>query len=97
MVRGLNKLRQAIRRPNLDAELDKRKTAAMFMLERKYGKSIIELLSDTTITGYQLAHRLGIDPYKLSRWRKRLGIKARPTGRRRLIDLGRNGGSNDAS
>jgi len=64
----------------------KPKTWAMRMVEERYGKPVEQLIHElyveqgmtTTATG---AH-LGIDGSAVSRWMERLGIPARPRGKR---------------
>jgi len=58
------------------------KTGTMLRLERKHKQSIRELLTPRSgISGAELAKRLGVSEAVISRWRKRLGIKA-PAARR---------------
>ena len=55
-------------------EVDKLKTARMFMLEREWQQDICELL-DGTQNGLTLAHKYCVTEACISKWRKRLGIQ----------------------
>ena len=72
-------LRRRVRRERGVDSSDGFKTAQMFKLERKYGKSIQELLSSDGLTGLQIAGMLGITEGAVSKWRKRFRL---PTSRR---------------
>ena len=56
---------------------DSLKTSRMFLLERKYNKTIRDLLAPNGKTDIELAKELGegVTVSNICRWRKRLGIK----------------------
>ena len=72
MVLTKRKLKELIQLER-GSDLDSRKTAMMFKLERKYQRSIIELL-DASESGKVLGDRYGVTEGCISRWRKRFGI-----------------------
>lgn len=60
----------------------KDKTAEMRLVELRLGEPIEALLNPTRGNGATIAGRLGISEGAVSKWRKRLGIRAPGRGRK---------------
>ena len=65
------------------SEQEELKTGAMLRLERRYGKSIQELLQVNGETVRQIGAKLGLNFSTVSKWRKLLGIDSPPVGRQK--------------
>lgn len=57
-------------------EQEELKTGAMFRLERRYGRSIQELLKVDGVSVRELGIKLGMDYSTVSKWRKLFGIQS---------------------